>query len=125
MNEPLNVLARSGRIDPLCSPMRQNSIYRMAPTTSKGSLKQNTKTEYLPLFGYHWQWRFLAHLVMSPCNHALSVVCRCRCRHRWHHWHHCHWHWHWHMCTALPVIGLIIEALYLINICSYASSICT
>ena len=23
--------------------------------------------------------QFLAHLVMSLCNHALSVVCRCRC----------------------------------------------
>ena len=64
---------------------------------------------------------FLAHLVMSLCNHALSVVCHCHC-------HHCRrWrrHWHWHLCTALPVTGWIIEASYLTNICSYAPSICT
>ena len=54
---------------------------------------------------------FLAHLVMSLCNHVLSVVCHC-CQHR-------------HLCTALPVTGLIIEASYLTNICSYAPSICT
>ena len=56
---------------------------------------------------------FLAHLVMSLCNHALSVVCCCRC------------HWHRHLCTTLPVTGLIIEASYLTSICSYAPSICT
>ena len=50
--------------------------------------------------------KFLAHLVMSLCNHALSVVCRCRQRRR--------------LCTALLVTGLIIEASYLTNICSYA-----
>ena len=55
---------------------------------------------------------FLAHLVMSLCNHALSIMCHC-------------WHWCWHLCTALPVTGLIIEASYLTNICSYAPSICT
>ena len=54
---------------------------------------------------------FLAHLVMSLCNHALSVVCRC-------HRHRC-------LCTSLPVTGLIIGASYLTNICSYAPSICT
>ena len=56
---------------------------------------------------------FLAHLIMSLCNHALSVVCRC------------HRHWCQRLCTALPVTGLIIEASYLTNICSYAPSICT
>ena len=64
---------------------------------------------------------FLAHLVMSLCNHALSVVCRrrrrlcrrrpCRRRRR--------------LCTALPVTALIIETSYLANICSYNPSICT
>ena len=44
---------------------------------------------------------FLAHLEMSLCNHALSVVCHCRC-----------WQWQ-RLCTALPVTGLIIEASYL------------
>ena len=67
-----------------------------------------------------WQLRFLAHLVMSLCNHALSVMWCCRL---------CHWHWHWwcwrHLCTALPVTALIIETLYLANICSYTPSICT
>ena len=65
-------------------------------------------------------WAFLAHLVMSLCNHALSVVCRCRrrrrrrpCRRRR------------RLCTALPVTGLIIETSYLANICSYTPSICT
>ena len=61
---------------------------------------------------YSW---FLAHLVMSLCNHALSVVV-CRC------WRRCH---HRRLCTALPVTGLIIKASYLTNICSYAPSICT
>ena len=64
---------------------------------------------------------FLAHLVMSLCNHALSVVCRCRrrlCRRR-----PCHWRRH--LCTALPVTALIIETSYLANICSYTPSICT
>ena len=57
---------------------------------------------------------FLAHLVMSLCNNALSIMfhCCCCCQ-------------HWHLCSALPVTGLIIEALYLINICSYVPSICT
>ena len=55
-------------------------------------------------------------LVMSLCNHALSVVWCCHlCR---------RWHWH-HLCTALPVTALIIETLYLANICSYTPSICT
>ena len=40
---------------------------------------------------------FLAHLVMSLCNHVLSSVC---C---WHRPHPCH------LCTAVPVTGLIIE----------------
>ena len=74
-------------------------------------------------------YRFLAHLVMSLCNHALSVVCRCRCRcrPRLHlRLHLCrHRHQRSHLCTALPVTGLIIEASYLTNICSYAPSICT
>ena len=30
-----------------------------------------------------------------------------------------------HLCTALPVTALIIETLYLANICSYTPSICT
>ena len=51
---------------------------------------------------------FLAHLVMSLCNHALSVVCRCRWRR----------HHHRRLCTALPVTGLIVEASYLTNICA-------
>ena len=37
---------------------------------------------------------------------------------------HCH-RCPWCLCTALPVTGLIIEASYLTNICSYAPSICT
>ena len=56
---------------------------------------------------------FLAHLVMSLCNHALSGRvspcrrCQCQCR---------------RLCTALPVTGLIIEASCLTTICSYAPS---
>ena len=58
---------------------------------------------------------FLAHLVMSLCNHALSVVwCCCR-----------HLRCRQHLCTALPVIALIIETSYLANICSYTPNICT
>ena len=65
---------------------------------------------------------FLAHLVMSLCNHTLSIVCHCHC-----HWRQCQWCQHrcWHLCTALPVIDLIVEALYLINTCSYVLNICT
>ena len=59
---------------------------------------------------------FLAHLVMSLCNHALSVVCRCRCRRRL-----CRRR----LCTALSVTALIIETSYLANIRSYIPSICT
>ena len=55
---------------------------------------------------------FLAHLVMSLCNHALSIMWCCCC-------------WHWHLCTALPVTALIIETSYLANICSYTPNICT
>ena len=44
---------------------------------------------------------YLAHLVMSLCNHALSGKC---C---WHHLHLClHLH---HLCTAVPVTALIID----------------
>ena len=44
----------------------------------------------------------LAHLVMSLCNHALSVMWCCHClRHRR------------RLCTALPVTALIIETSYL------------
>ena len=60
--------------------------------------------------------RYLAHLVISLCNHALSVVWCGHC---------CHWHQHRHLCTALPVAALIIETSYLANICSYTPSICT
>ena len=67
---------------------------------------------------------FLAHLVMSLCNHALSVVCRCHCR-RLCHWHPCRQHRCQCLCTALPVTALIIETSYLANICSYTPSICT
>ena len=63
--------------------------------------------------------QFLAHLVMSQCNHALSVMWCCHC-----HQHQC-WCWHWCLCTALPVTALIIETSYLANICSYTPSICT
>ena len=61
---------------------------------------------------------FLAHLVMSLCNHDLSIMC---------HWHHhqchcCHWCC---LCTALPQTVLIIETLYLSNIFIYMPSICT
>ena len=59
----------------------------------------------------------LAHLVMSLCNHALSIMWCCHC-------HQC-WCWYWHLCTALPVTALIIETSYLANICSYTPSICT
>ena len=63
---------------------------------------------------------FLAHLVMSLCNHALSVVCCCRCRRRLCRWRRCrHRHRHRRLCTALPVTALIIETSYLANICSY------
>ena len=57
----------------------------------------------------------LAHLVMSLCNHTLSIVWCC----------HCHQCQHRHLCTALPVTALIIETSYLANICSYTPSICT
>ena len=71
-----------------------------------------------------YQFRgFLAHLVMSLCNHALSVMCRCRCHHHLCHQRPCHRHLH--LCTALPVTALIIETSYLANICSYTPSICT
>ena len=98
--------------------------YSLPPVHLTGSLTPNTiltKAEKLydgqvkgpeSVLIKHGKRGFLAHLVMSPCNHALSVVCRCRCRRR-------------RLCTALPVTGLIIEALYLTNICSYAPSICT
>ena len=62
-------------------------------------------------------WWFLAHLVMSLYNHALSVMWCCHC----HHQHCCHWC----LFTALPVTALIIETLYLANICIYIPSICT
>ena len=61
---------------------------------------------------------FLAHLVMSLCNHALSMF-HCHCCHHCQHCCHCQ-----HLCTALPVISLIIEASYLTNICSYVPNIC-
>ena len=60
---------------------------------------------------------FLAHLVMSLFNHALSGMCHC-------HWHHpclclyLHLHWCPHLHTAVPVTALIIETLYLTNICT-------
>ena len=45
----------------------------------------------------------LDHLVMSLCNHALSVMCHClQCQ--------C-------LCTAVPVTALIIETSYLADIC--------
>ena len=58
---------------------------------------------------------FLAHLVMSLCNHALSGVwcccwhCLCLC---------C-------LCTAVLVTALIIETSYPANICINTPSICT
>ena len=60
--------------------------------------------------------KFLAHLVMGLCNHALSIMCHCQC-----HQHHMHQH----LCTAIPVTALIIETSYLIDICTYAPSLCT
>ena len=61
---------------------------------------------------------FLAYLVMSLCI-ILCPLCVCR---------PCHQHWCWHhschLCTALPVIALIIETLCLGNICIYTPSIC-
>ena len=68
--------------------------------------------------------QLLAHLVMSLCNHTLSVVCRCHCRRLRLRHRLCHPRRR-RLCTALPVTGLIIEASYLTNICSYAPSICT
>ena len=56
----------------------------------------------------------LAYMPMSLYNHDLSVMCHC------HHHHHC---WCWHLCTAVPVIALIIETSYLANICTYIPSI--
>ena len=47
-------------------------------------------------------------------NEPMQSCCVRRCRRR-----------RRHLCTALPVTGLIIEASYLTNICSYAPSICT
>ena len=47
---------------------------------------------------------FLAHLAyisMSLCNHVLSIVCRFHC------------YRHWYLCTAVPVIGLKVQILYL------------
>ena len=66
---------------------------------------------------------FLAHLVMSLCNHALSIVCHCRCRRRLCRRRPCRRRRR--LCTALPVTALIIETSYLANICSYTPSICT
>ena len=58
--------------------------------------------------------RFLAHLVMSPCNHAPSVVwCLCHCLHLC-----C-------LCTAVPGTALIIETSYPANVCIYTPRICT
>ena len=84
----------------------------------KRDAPQNKQMEWKCIFLNHS--RFLAHLVMSLCNHALSVVCRRRRRRR-----RCWCRRRWRLCTALPVTGLIIEASYLTNICSYAPSICT
>ena len=67
------------------------------------------------------QVRFLAHLVMSLCNHALSIMCHCCCHHQCH-WQHQH---HWHLCTAIPVTALIIETSYLTDIFIYAPSLYT
>ena len=71
----------------------------------------NLKFSYHPTEGIKNQATdflyFLAHLVMSLCNHALPIVCRCcRCRHR-------------HLCTAVPVTALIIETSYLADICTW------
>ena len=65
--------------------------------------------------------RFLAHLVMNLCNHALSVVWCCH-HHLCHHCPCCQCH---RLCTAVSVKPLIIEILYLTNICIYIPSICT
>ena len=66
------------------------------------------------------QSSFLAHLVMSLCNHAPPIMrcCHCHCR-----CHQCCWCQH--LCTALPVTPFIIGTSYLANICSYTFSICT
>ena len=71
--------------------------------------------------------RFLAHLaymLMSLCNHDLSIVCHCH--HCWccHHHHH-HHHWCHHLWTAVPVTALLIETSYLAVTCTYTPSICT
>ena len=58
---------------------------------------------------------FLAHLVMSLCNHALSGVWCC-------HWHHPCLHC---LCTAVLVTALILETSYPANICINTPSICT
>ena len=67
--------------------------------------------------------KLLAHLALmliSLCNHELSVVwC---CWHCHHCWHHCHWHCLW---TVLPATGLITETSYLAHTCTYGPSICT
>ena len=67
---------------------------------------------------YHYninQWSqfcFLAHLVMSLCNHALSIMCHCHhCCWYWC-WHWLYWCWCWHLCTAVSVTALIIETPY-------------
>ena len=60
---------------------------------------------------------YLAHLVMSLCDYALSGMC---------HWNHLHPHLHpprlW---TAVPVTALIIETSYFTNICTYSPNIFT
>ena len=72
--------------------------------------------------------KFLAHLaymLMSLCNHDLSIMCHW-CHHRCHHQHHHHCHHHWCcLCTAVPVTALIIETSYLAGICIYTPNICT
>ena len=70
----------------------------------------STVASILKLFQMFHIFHFLAHLVTSLCNHALSILCGC-----------C---WHWHLCTAVPVSALIIETSHLADICTYAPSLC-
>ena len=61
--------------------------------------------------------QFMAHSVMSLCNHALSIVLCC---------HHCHPCLHpCHLHTAVLGTALITETLYPANICICIPSICT
>ena len=69
-----------------------------------------------PYRNSYWGF-FFAHMVMSLCNYALSIMCHCHQPHQCYH--------HWHLCTAVLVTTLIKETSYLADICTYCPSLCT